>query len=60
MEYAKLVKKDCGLHYGEKPGPCRKCQHETTQRREHPERYQYDGTPWAALLGGVVREGGQA
>lgn len=46
----KLIKKYCGKHYGEAPGPCSKCAYIDNHRKAHPECYQYDGTPWIAVL----------
>lgn len=45
----RLVKKDCGIHSGHEPGPCRKC-----ARQQPRAGLQYGGTPWNAVISGVV------
>ena len=53
----KLVAKECGKHFGEKPGPCAKCAHFAKLQADPKYRAgtQYGGTPWIAVLGPVVR-----
>ena len=47
----KLVKKDCGIHWGMTSGPCRKCGANANVSAKHRAGLQYGGTPWAAVLG---------
>lgn len=48
----KLVKKDCGIHFGHEPGPCSKCLHHDDQISNPKFRkgLQYSGTPFNALI----------
>ena len=50
----RMVKRDCGRHYGPETGPCRKCAYEGELRRTHPKAFQAGGTPYIALLGEVI------
>lgn len=52
----RLVKKDCGIHFGPQPGPCSKCSHFANLMADPKFRagLQYDGTPWNAVLGEIV------
>lgn len=48
----KLVKKDCGKHYGHAAGPCSKCtSHDSNMSRpEYRLGVQSSGTPWNAVI----------
>ena len=56
MAAIKLVRKDCGKHWGRKPGPCQKCPYFAKQLAEEQRQgyLQHNGTPWIAVLGPVV------
>lgn len=41
----KLVKLDCGKHWGHKSGQCSKCSRPTNRTG-----LQWDGTPWLAIF----------
>jgi hypothetical protein len=57
----KLVKKDCGKHFGEQAGPCAKCGHFARQlaKPEFRAGLQYGGTPWNAVTGPIEITNGQ-
>lgn len=59
METIKLVKKDCGKHWGAEPGPCSKCAYfreleSSPKYAKYRKGLQYNGTPWIAVLGPPV------
>jgi len=54
-ETNKMVKKDCGIHSGTEPGPCKKCQ--SNQKIKASGGLQYGGTPWSAVRGDEAPEG---
>lgn len=54
----KLVRKDCGKHWGKEKGPCSKCAYFARLESDPKWRkaHQHNGTPWIAVLGEVVHE----
>lgn len=55
-----LIKLNCGLHHGyrkEKDSlDCKKCTNHYEKIRKNPKAYQYDGTPWVAVIGEIIEK----
>lgn len=55
MNPIKLVKLDCGKHFGLKGGKCSKCSYfnelqNSSKYKKYRKGLQYSGTPWVAIL----------
>ena len=57
-ETVKMVAKDCGKHWGFKPGTCAKCGHfaKLDSNPKYKAGIQYSGTPWIAAIGDPQNE----